>query len=630
MNESVRYSAAVLDANIGSTNVTEQSKITEIVFNTFSVITELLQQHCGPYSTFAITHQVGDSVSEPTFTNDGINIVKSLSFLNPIQDFARRNIAYIGSRVESRVGDGTTTAMIMASSFMKHMADPKNHNLRKLLASVPFSELSIAYETVRNELQRLEATDVHHVDPNNKNQIRKIAYLQAFTSSHGDIELSTAIADLFAALPREAWPYIYYYREGMETETRYKVREEAAQFSSNVTIMNKNMFNDNLGTHYFRESTKLIVFPDLLTVSDVPIWNIFEKAIKDAILLETPLVVLCADNLDGYTRKVICDLLMEDVKHNVAIFFHHREHPVLNDFRILSLLTKQQDLQTKIFEVESVDVACSAHNLTINGLFEDIEELSDGKTKKAIHPFVFDMDYPQYKQQVDELKNLIDQAKEEATYRDTVSEIQSYIKIYNRLYFRRKYMIVVGGLAYDNSAAMDVLLDTVNAVNQTLEEGYTVGANVTLCEHLLQLEKRLSNKTGTRSNLCYYIVKSLLSALGDLYTGIQANTEKNSEFVEPVELLRNKRKYGYGSIRDHDAILIFNTETGWVLKDLEFALTVVSVGQETDAVMQPAALVPEVLLRIGEVCLKFLKTSNIITENGVYTPPAKKKKFIFF
>ena len=73
--EPARFSAAILDANFGSTNVTDEKKIHSMVFDTFNTITNVLQHHCGPYSSFAITHNAGDSIAEPVFTNDGINIV---------------------------------------------------------------------------------------------------------------------------------------------------------------------------------------------------------------------------------------------------------------------------------------------------------------------------------------------------------------------------------------------------------------------------------------------------------------------------------------------------------------------------------------------------------------------------
>ena len=615
MNDPVRYSAALLDSNIGSTNITGKSKIKSMVFSTFDIITSTLQQHCGPYSAFAITHKVGDVVSEPVFTNDGINIVKTMSFLNPIQDFARRNIAYIGSRVESKVGDGTTTAMILASSFMKYMSDPDNIPLQEVLSQISYTELVALYcDAVKAINEKIKKGCVS-VATGNPELVEKVAYCQAYTSSHGDVELSTAIAQLFKTLPEEAWPYIYYYREPTETTVRYYVKEDTCQFTTKVTVMNKNMLNEKLGTQFSRKGADMFVYTDILTAGDEVTWAPLKEAIQNAIIDKKPLVVLCSDNVDGYTRRAITELLAEDKDHVVALFTHHMEHPVLNDFRILTLLTRQQDLQTRSFILRNVDVECVGHNLSINKIYK--------ASKSVFNPILEDEDYPLFKQQVDELRSLIDQAKEDSVARDTINEITHYVSIYNRLLFQKKRMIVVGGLAYDNSAAMDVLMDTVNAVNRSLTEGFTGGANTAFCSALLDLKKTYSSyskykdKEDIRENkMIYFIVEAFLNALKDIYKGIDWNINGYVPTKDPVELVE--------SSEDRQVYLCYDSEHGWNLHNIWDAINKVEPYSDMASVIQPSELVPEVLTRIGEVCLKFLKTNNIITEDGVYTPPKKK------
>ena len=615
MNEPVRYTAALLDANIGSTNITGKDKIKSMVFNTFDTITSTLQQHCGPYSAFAITHRIGDQVSEPVFTNDGINIVKTMSFLNPIQDFARRNIAYIGSRVESKVGDGTTTAMILASSFMKYMSDPSNLPLQDVLSQISYTELVSLYNDTVDLINKKIDRGSIRIDVTKSEMVEKVAYCQAYTSSHGDIELSTAIAKLFRELPVEAWPYIYYYREPAETTVRYYVKADESQFTTKVTVMNKNMLNHKLGTQFHREHTDLFVYTDTLTASDEHTWTPLKEAIQNAIIDNKPLTVLCPNNVDGYTRRCITELLAEDKEHVVALFVHHMEHPVLNDFRILTLLTRQQDLQTRFYIVHDVNIDCVGHDLSINGLYYP--------TYTVFNPILNDEDYPLFKQQVDELRSLIDQAKEESVSRNTVDEITHYVSIYNRLLFQKKYMIVVGGLAYDNSAAMDVLMDTVNAVNKSLTTGFTGGANTAFCSALLELEREYSSyskyayKDDIRENkMIYFIIKAFLRALEDIYKGIDWNVNGYVPTKDPIKLVANSN--------DKQIYLSYDSEQGWqvfnIWDDIELTVPRTSVA----SVIQPRELVPEVLTRIGEVCLKFLKTNNIVTEDGVYTPPKKK------
>lgn len=631
--ESTRYSAAILDANIGSANVTESKQIQEIVFNTFDVITNLLKKHCGPYSAFALTHTVGDEVSEPVFTNDGINIVRTLHFLNPVQDFARKNIAYIGSRVESRIGDGTTTAMILASSFMKYLSDPKNKEAREVLSHISYSELVTCYNQAKENILHQLYLRMKKVSTNDKAMISKVAYCQAFTSSHGDVELSSAVAKLFGTLEAEAWPYIYYYRESMETTRRYAVRADEDQFATKVTVMNKNMLNSRLGTAYKQDNTDLLVIPDLFTASDALLWNPIEALLRDAIMKQKPLLVLCQDQVDTFTKRSICDVLLEDENHVVTIYFHHSEHPKLNDFRVLTLLTKQVDLSPKFFFVKNVSAACVNHDLVINRLYEEPADLSENNR----NPLLQDKNYPLFAQQAEEIRDLIDQAKEESVYRDTSREIMQYVQIYNRLYFRKKWMIVVGGLAYDNSAAMDTLMDTVNAVNRSLKDGYSAGANTEFCEVLFLLQdmatqelKSISKKTdesiGYTSSyiqhalVYYHLINAFLCALKDVYGGIEENVKHASG--DPMKMLSE-------CDNPMEKYLEFDSNDGWTLHPLMETIQRTSIGDNNTRVpvLQPYGLLEEVMTRIGEVCLKFLKTENIVSSNGVYTPPPKKKSW---
>ena len=450
-----------------------------------------------------------------------------------------------------------------------------------------------------------------------------VAYCQAYTSSHGDTELSAAISDLFTNIPKEAWPYIYYYREGMETEKRYTVRCVADQFTSKVTIMNKNMFNRNLGTAYHRADVTMFVYTDILTTGDEYSWEPLKEAIKTAIFENKPLLVFCPDNMDGFTRRTITEMLVDDVNHNVAVFTHHMEHPQLNDFRILALLTKQLDLSTKFFIVKNVEASCKGHELVLNNLFKAPMDAS-------INPLLNDPDYPLFRQQVEEIKSVIDQAKEEATYRDTVNEITHYVSIYNRLYFVVKWMIVVGGRAYDNSAAMDVLMDTIHAVNRSLTEGYTGGANIALCEALLGMKKQILESINSgvafsfessrkKFHLKYYIVCSCIDALEDVYKGISFYS--SVKYISPLKMIKN-----HPQDVTHKC-LFFLSNHGWSIDNLVRAVSVTNCAGGSAPCIQPADLVAEVLSRIEEVCLKFLKADHILTINGVYTPPKKKNWF---
>ena len=116
--------------------------------------------------------------------------------------------------------------------------------------------------------------------------------------------------------------------------------------------------------------------------------------------------------------------------------------------------------------------------------------------------------------------------------------------------------------------------------------------------------------------MIYFIIESFLEALKDIYKGIDWNINGYVQTKDPVTLVENST--------DRQVYLCYDSEHGWNIHNIWDAINKAEPYSDMASVIQPSELVPEVLTRIGEVCLKFLKTNNIISEDGVYTPPKKK------
>ena len=134
--------AVVANANIGISNIIEEDVLIKEMIRTFTELAEKLKAHCGPYSGTAILTNPTQLYQEPIFTKDGINIVKSIQYVSPLQDFVRRQMAYIGSRVESNAGAGTTSSMIITAYTLAAMLEtPRtDKNLLYRFLCVPFDE----------------------------------------------------------------------------------------------------------------------------------------------------------------------------------------------------------------------------------------------------------------------------------------------------------------------------------------------------------------------------------------------------------------------------------------------------------------------------------------------------------
>ena len=101
----------IVNANIGVTNILESNDIYTIMLDTFTDIVRVLSDHCGPYGKFAMITSATNRVAEPVFTKDGIGIVRAMEYMSVMQEYVRNTLAYMGSRVETAAGDGTTSSI---------------------------------------------------------------------------------------------------------------------------------------------------------------------------------------------------------------------------------------------------------------------------------------------------------------------------------------------------------------------------------------------------------------------------------------------------------------------------------------------------------------------------------------
>ena len=110
-----------MDNNIGMSNRLEKGDMEKMMIDTLSDLADVLKDHCGPYGKYAaITSPVNPS-AEPIFTKDGINIIRSIDYVSQVQQFIRHTLMYMGSRIESTAGDGTTSAMIIMAVAMREL-----------------------------------------------------------------------------------------------------------------------------------------------------------------------------------------------------------------------------------------------------------------------------------------------------------------------------------------------------------------------------------------------------------------------------------------------------------------------------------------------------------------------------
>ena len=98
-------------------NVIPEQDFSELVLETFDTMCQTLRCTYGPYgSPVMISEQTDNST-----TKDGFKTVEGLQFSNPYQRLVYLAIKKICERVNTNVGDGTTTCILLANELYKRL-----------------------------------------------------------------------------------------------------------------------------------------------------------------------------------------------------------------------------------------------------------------------------------------------------------------------------------------------------------------------------------------------------------------------------------------------------------------------------------------------------------------------------
>ena len=203
-----------MDVNFGISNRLEKAEFEKMMTETLTDLANVLKDHCGPYGKFSAITSVTDPSAEPVFTKDGINILRAIHYASPVQEFVRHTLMYMGSRVETSAGDGTTSAMIiMAIAMVKllknlkkinctyqDLVDVYNISIAKQLDN-RYKDMTYTVDYLTDKVYERYSDWCKKTDKAgiNKMVIKRIAYSQAYTSSHGDEECNNTPVEIHEA-----------------------------------------------------------------------------------------------------------------------------------------------------------------------------------------------------------------------------------------------------------------------------------------------------------------------------------------------------------------------------------------------------------------------------------------------
>lgn len=614
----------ILNANRGVANVVEHEVIRKDLQGVADKLFNALKDHYGPYSGFAAVDN-GDPLQESTFTKDGIGIIRAIEFASPQEEWVRKTIAYIGTKIESSVGDGTTSAMMFTCAMLRHMLAHIDE-----LRPISYTQLRTEFDAVVADLKQLTEQSKIYVEnadtEENRELVKRIVYQQTYTSSHGDTELAEALADIFATTPKELWDRMTYERRTYESPERFVITRPEGQYQMSCQVMMPDMLNKDLSTWFEAKNAKLIVFNDSFRIN-TPMYDRVLELMEAKQAGDEPLVVISHKRMDTESYQDLLPRLTRWKKDGkqLAIFQIDPDNPKINDFVSLMLLG---DIDiTKVnnaFFLERDNIYAKFKNdtLTLDGLYETPEKYKDQLERYQC----LDGVHMQYTDYMEAVKKFADGYSKVDQSPDIRKRRTQMYRMYAKLRYSKTPILTIGGGTYDNLAMIDVVDDCLRAAAKALTNGIVMGNNRSLYQNAEELYH------SKQSRVRLWILNAILTSLRDIAIAAMYRLYPHSLS------LKCKRWMGIAGYTEllfadwwyHHSVdvLKFRANIPWGDQCFPHVLCCTFDKQfieNNDCIVQPANTDISMLERFAEVAIKYVLTERIIIHGAAYVDKRRMK-----
>jgi len=612
----------------GNHNVTNTLSGTEFythVISTCQQIYDVLVAHCGPHATDALIIQPNDgrNLKDPIyaiFTKDGINIVRSIEFVSPIQKHIQNLVAYVGSRVDAKSHDGTTTAMLFFTSLV--MEYYTNINDCLVAGQLPDyrlmkKELHTTFQLLIDGLEEAVVTvDSFAKDKQltRKEAVRYVAYHQAMLSSKGDTELSDAIVEVVETLPVELYGLFSVSQSKIETDHRFTVTHDDFDFTMNV-ISNLDDMNHRMGTEYLAESCDLIVSEDDL-VRGNPALTLIEDHLTNAHAgNRTCDLVIVTKSMDATLIGMISTYNRSN-KYKIIVFPFSTHKPYSSRVTLLSAVAAVASVSSLVehvidptlpYLIQNAKVHYHNRRLFLSNLYQ--------KDGSPYHPSFQDKHrFLPYTLMVADIRTelegftsgrrRIETAADSAMYED-------YVDIYRRMISSDIRNLQISGMRHDTLADHDVLQDAFGAVLSSLEHGFVFDGYLKL-QIALDLEGISSDSEMIVSRTVWNVLKTVhkRDAQTIIKIGLQP-VQELSQFADRMDMVAYQVK------ANHNSYLYYPVDSDPTKRLDETQPVGNGLIPEVTPVLQPADSYRELFKRVEDLLPKLINTSRAIIPNTV-------------
>lgn len=531
------------------TNILGKEEFHDIIMAISDVATEMVVQTLGPGGATTV---IDDGVSICA-TKDGLHSLESLVFNDPIYNTFFRLLRSASFNSAHKVGDGTTTAMVVSNAFM-HALDKlqEDGTLSGYTQTTILKEIKNVAAKIKEAIKSSE--DVSVIDRDGDfSDIAKIAYI----SSNGNDAITNTIKKIYQKTKN---PHIH-----VTTAPEYGVNYEIIQgYRFNCRPLNlKIVANDASGDFKVTdETTFAYIFDHNVNYNEhkaiIPAIINYASALgKTAVIFAPHFDDIMAGILNTNNERLrqmgkMPNVVMvqiplstelnrtnvEDmsVLMNCSIFDAGRARV----FRSLYLKSKGEDESTKTVEDELIDA--DGYNFStpsdiIEACTGRIRTMTIAKDHAIINDYMSIVNLDVYNNHVTAIEKAYNEAMERARLTSTLTA-PDVLNIQGR---RNRLLGHVGVIRVgaESNLELEVLKDTVDdavfACKSAYENGTIRGLNLTTLTAILDVVDELED-TGKMDKLtesiCNLFTDSFTAASRAVFENMDIDEDSFSEIIE--------------------------------------------------------------------------------------------------
>lgn len=453
-------------------NVYSLDQKKESINSTLDKCINILESHLGPNSKYAMLIDAFEDIGEikpHEFTRDGIRILRSLDFYAPIENYIKNFIAYIGTNVDHIAKDGTTTSMLFAAKMIKQMlnSNMKCTNTRRFINSNRNVVDAIIHEL--NNMAVKYTADSDKLD--------KVAYLQALSSSGGDVKLAKSVRDLFKQTPPELYDLMRFENARFETDTEFELVRSPYDYRVEAQVVLAQHLNAAMGSEIKADKVRVIVFTQPVYDAEIKSGNLSKYLYEDTS--ETTTIVIAPQLAETFKRAVT---EFNNTRTAKIILFEHYSQLVNGSnpypWELMVLSGKANVTPYSDPSVNPIDNYMSdkytfmADSIHYHNGCIDFYGITDNDAKNKPDGY-FEVIRKQLQERVDSFEN---------SYEKNTELKGIYATMLNDLLSNSRPVIVLGGTVTEHIANHSVIEDAIGASISSIQKGFLPSGYLTFVD----------------------------------------------------------------------------------------------------------------------------------------------------